>query len=73
QPRGSELIIAPWTAMIQSAQLFGHYPLSWYFLFTRGGFFADSRIVLGIVPIETVTFGILGSCSWWGRIGASDM
>uniref|UniRef100_UPI00359C1AF5 hypothetical protein n=1 Tax=Bifidobacterium adolescentis TaxID=1680 RepID=UPI00359C1AF5 len=25
QPRGSELIIAPWTAMIQSAQLFGHY------------------------------------------------
>ncbi|MDB1549325.1 hypothetical protein PL986_03490, partial [Bifidobacterium adolescentis] len=26
QPRGSELIIAPWTAMIQSAQLFGHYP-----------------------------------------------
>lgn len=27
QPRGSELIIAPWTGMIQSAQPFGHYPL----------------------------------------------
>ncbi|MDB6881582.1 hypothetical protein, partial [Bifidobacterium longum] len=24
-PTGSELIIAPWTAMIQSAQPFGHY------------------------------------------------
>ncbi|MDB6496149.1 hypothetical protein PMN34_09180, partial [Bifidobacterium pseudocatenulatum] len=34
QPRGSELTIAPWTATIQSAQLFGHYLFVRRFLHT---------------------------------------
>ncbi|WP_368094477.1 hypothetical protein, partial [Bifidobacterium catenulatum] len=60
QPRGSELTIAPWTATIQSAQLFGHYPQ----IFLK---FEKAKIMKNVFCRETVRQHVSLFAGWTGN------